>query len=152
MTTTRIIDLDALVPDPRQVKLGGVVYELPGDMPLEIFLRVNKAAQAEADDGEGAMVSMIGALVDLFGWENAAVDKDAISSVINRRGVRAVMSMLQDIYSDPEPEREELPGEGIGTEEVPPQTPASTTSSEESGEPSSAISPAAATKEPVAAS
>lgn len=138
-TDTKIIDLDALVPELRQVKLGGVVYKLPGDMPLEIFLRINKAAQQSEDDDSdetkilAAMEIMVNALVDLFSWENKEVDRAAVETTVKRRGLKSVMTMLQDIYNDPEPEAETDPT--TPTEDG--STPPSTTSGEASGETSS---------------
>lgn len=42
MPATPIIDLDLLAPPPKQVRIGGEVYTLPGDIPVELYLRINQ--------------------------------------------------------------------------------------------------------------
>lgn len=38
---TKIIDVDVVVGKPKEVKLKGVIYKVPADMPVELYLRVN---------------------------------------------------------------------------------------------------------------
>lgn len=45
---TEIIDLDLILGEPVEVKLGGQVYKLPSDIPTELFLRM--AAYEGADN------------------------------------------------------------------------------------------------------
>lgn len=45
------VDLDALAPVPKNVKLGGRWHKLPGDMPLGLFLRI-QAYEQRVDSGE----------------------------------------------------------------------------------------------------
>lgn len=64
--SSEIVDLDAVVGPPKKVRLGGQVYVLPGDIPVELYLALNQAAQAETD-GEGDQVEILyEQLLDLF--------------------------------------------------------------------------------------
>lgn len=58
MSTENVdFDLDALAPTPKQVRIGGVIYALPGDMPLELFIKVNAFDQRlKAGEDEGQVV------------------------------------------------------------------------------------------------
>lgn len=53
MARTAIVDLDEVVPDGPRVKLGGVVYELPPDLPVELYLWLLKA-----NDGDPEVINM----------------------------------------------------------------------------------------------
>lgn len=96
-------DLDALVPDEVTVKLGGTEYVLPGDIPLEIYLRVNKAGELEEEDEQKALEGVVSAMVDLFAYkyqskpEYDAV-RDRVKNVLWNRGIRFNTSLLQNIY------------------------------------------------------
>jgi hypothetical protein len=98
-------DLDALVPTDRTVKLGGVVYTVPGDLPLEIYIRVNKASELEGVDEQAALDQMVGAMVDLFAWlysdkpEESRIRED-VGKVLKSRGVRFNTTLLQHVYRD----------------------------------------------------
>lgn len=96
-------DLDALVPEDVQVKLGGVQYTLPGDLPLEIYVRVNKASELEADDEEAAVDQVVSAMVDLFAWlyqskpEESRI-REEVRKTLRGRGIRFNTRLLQNIY------------------------------------------------------
>lgn len=96
-------DLDALVPEDVNVKLGGVQYTLPGDLPLEIYVRVNKASELEQEDEEGAVDQVVSAMVDLFAWmyqdkpEETRIRAD-VKKVLRSRGIRFNTGLLQNIY------------------------------------------------------
>lgn len=54
----RFTDLDAVVSDPKQVKLGGKKYQLPGDIPAEDyigFLRLEERFK-EADNDQSIRI------------------------------------------------------------------------------------------------
>lgn len=108
-------DLDALVPTDTIVKLGGVKYDLPGDLPLEIYIRINKASDLEKDDEQAALDVMVDAMVDLFTWlyrdkpEADRIRKD-VSSVLRSRGVRFNTRLIQNIYGE---DIEEVTGEVV---------------------------------------
>jgi hypothetical protein len=96
-------DLDALVPDDLEVKLGGVRYTIPGDLPLEIYIRINKASDMEVDDEESALSAVNKAMVDLFAWlyqgkpEEARIRED-VTKVLSSRGLRWNTRLIQSIY------------------------------------------------------
>lgn len=98
-------DLDALVPTDREVKLGGVRYTVPGDLPLEIYIRVNKASALEDDDEQGALDLMVDAMVDLFCWlykdkpEEPGI-REKVAGVLRSRGVRFNTRLLQNVYAE----------------------------------------------------
>lgn len=105
-------DLDALVPTDKQVLLGGKMYKLPGDIPLEIFVRVNKAGTLEDEDENAAMEELIGALTDLFSimgrnGENYAEMRTHIEATLRLRGIKFLTTLLQEIYDEPQPEDEQ---------------------------------------------
>lgn len=98
-----ITDLDVLVPSPKRVRLGGVVYRLPGDMPLETFLRINALASAEGEGRslESAVEDTIDAIIDLFTREalpEANVDRAKLRSDLTARGFDFVMSLMNHVY------------------------------------------------------
>lgn len=115
-----IEDLDVLVPVAKQVRLGGQVYTLPADMPMEIFLRVNLAGRVKDADGEPDQMEQIkqltSCLVDLFTYElppdaDADAAKQVVHDVLMARGVRYVFELLKNIYKMDEAESDEDPTE-----------------------------------------
>jgi hypothetical protein len=62
------VDLDALAPAAKRVRLGGKVYRLPGDMPMPLFLRIqNYEQRAEKGEDETVMLAELqGELLTLF--------------------------------------------------------------------------------------
>lgn len=112
-------DLDALVPDDVSVKLGGTVYTLPGDMPLEIYVRVNKASELEDDNEQAALDGVVNAMVDLFSWlyqgkpEENRVRED-VRRTLKGRGIRFNTSLLQNIYGKDIEATEEAVDEAAG--------------------------------------
>lgn len=103
MTNSNYKDLDALVPDEVTVRLGGTEYVLPGDIPLEIYLRVNKAGELEEEDEQKALEGVVTAMVDLFAYkyqskpEYDAV-RERVRSVLWNRGIKFNTSLLQNVY------------------------------------------------------
>lgn len=98
-------DLDALVPTDKKVQLGGVMYTLPGDLPLEIYLRVNKASELEKEDEAQALAEAVGALVDLFSYYHIGKPeyenvRTAVESVLRKRGIKFNTELLQNVYSE----------------------------------------------------
>src|SRR5579859_3001959 len=61
-----IIDLDAALPPDKKVKLGGRVYTLPGDIPTELFLRIQQATATVGSDKEDGVQVLYDAILDLF--------------------------------------------------------------------------------------
>lgn len=57
MPTPIDIDLDALAPPNKRVKLAGKVWQLPGDMPMELFIRTQGyEARVSAGEDEAQML------------------------------------------------------------------------------------------------
>lgn len=113
---SRVTDLDVVVPEDRPVRLGGEEYMVPGDIPLEIFLRLNNVGGdeenevSESDAAEG----MIVVLGDLFAWCAPEVAQPAIREkvvkVIRGRGVKFMLGIVEAIYKEDE-EAEVIEGE-----------------------------------------
>jgi hypothetical protein len=54
------VDLDALAQPPKRVKLAGKVWKLPGDMPLELFFKVQSFEhRVDAGEAETAVLQEI---------------------------------------------------------------------------------------------
>lgn len=110
MTDRNYKDLDALVPEEVTARLGGKDYTLPGDLPLDIYLRINNAGALEDDDEQAALDGVVNAMVDLFSYnyqtkpEYEAI-RQQVDGVLRKRGVRFNTRLLQAIYGeDKEPE------------------------------------------------
>jgi hypothetical protein len=67
-TSTVDVDLDALAPAPKRVKLAGKVWKLPGDMPMELFIRTQAyESRVEAGEDEAQMLMELqGEILALF--------------------------------------------------------------------------------------
>lgn len=105
MSTQNLKDLDALVPEDLDAKLGGVTYTLPGDLPLEIYLRMNKAGELEDDDEKGALDIVVDAMCALFSWRYQGkpeenVVKAEVEKTLRSRGVKFNLTLLKELYGD----------------------------------------------------
>lgn len=105
MSDNNFKDLDALVPDELRVRLGGIDYILPGDLPLEVYLRVNKAGELEDQDEEAAIRGVLNAMVDLFSWNYQGKEeydriRSEVSGILGQRGVRFNTTLLNNLYSE----------------------------------------------------
>lgn len=124
-----VIDLDALVPEPRKATLGGKEYKLPGDVPMEIFLRQNNAGQTDADGVETTeaiyMERMVQIGADLFAWEYPDEVKDAIRTEVSKhlraRGVRFILQLTRAIYQDQDEKAQSMADAAAAEESGPPQ-------------------------------
>lgn len=100
------VDLDALAKPPKRVKLGGKVWKLPGDMPMDLFFRV-QAFEQRIDAGEdqvGVLAEIKDELLDLF-----KVHQPTIKALPNM-GVLELAQALPRIYApgtagEPRPNR-----------------------------------------------
>lgn len=64
---TKIIDLDELIAPPRRVKLKGVTYTLPGELPVPLYLRLKATEDAPEDEAGGDRVEDLNELLlELF--------------------------------------------------------------------------------------
>jgi hypothetical protein len=70
----RLIDIDELLPDDWAIRLGGQVYPMPGDLPVETVLRLHQlyeragdsAARGGDDDGLEALSELHDHVVDII--------------------------------------------------------------------------------------
>lgn len=74
----RIIDLDELVPETVDVKMGGQVYKLPGDIPVPDYLRIAKlwdSLQEEPEEGDEdpRLKQLYDAVLELFQKEDSKI-------------------------------------------------------------------------------
>lgn len=105
--STEVTDLDIFVPENKNVKLGGVQYVLPGDLPMEVFLRLNAAGTApdgEEADGAKTLEALLGVMGDLYAWVAPEDQKPSIKakveSVLRGRGVKFLMDMVSNVYKE----------------------------------------------------
>ena len=72
-TTTRIIDIDAMLPQDGTLKWRGREWQIPGDLPVQTIMRIQQlgqALQAAGDAGhEGAAMEAL----DSLGGEIASI-------------------------------------------------------------------------------
>jgi hypothetical protein len=69
---TQITDLDAVLGDPKKVRLGGRIYTLPPDLPVELYLRINQFAKEGLGDVE--MVERLrDELLELFRYADKTI-------------------------------------------------------------------------------
>lgn len=92
----RLIDLDDLVPDDIDVKLHDVVYKLPGDIPVELMLRVEAAMQSfgsvkEREEGEAVAGDLLDAVTDLFRIRQPDLETIPI-------GLRGCVQLISELY------------------------------------------------------
>lgn len=114
-------DLDVVVPAPKRVRFGGTEYDVPADMPMEIFLRVNAAGRIKDDEGnddQGAQILALGdAICDLFIWEledHITPEQEQeiranVNKTLRRRGVRYCFTLIGNIYKDDDEEKDNPP-------------------------------------------
>jgi hypothetical protein len=98
------VDLDALAPRPKKVKLGGKLYKLPGDMPMPLFLRIQAFGQ-RTEQGEDETVLLSELHEELLGLFK--VHQPALKA-LPEIGVLTLLQSLGAIYgggaaADPTP-------------------------------------------------
>lgn len=100
---TPIIDLDELLGEDKQVKIRGVTYRLPPDLPVELYLRVTHAAEKDLTDDQ--MVNLLyDALLELFRYGDPKITELPL-------GVAQMVAVIPAVYSPPP-----VDGEGKGAE------------------------------------
>ncbi len=95
-----IINLDELLSAPKRVELAGRVYDLPGDLPAELYLRITGAA--EQDLAEHELVKLLyGQVLELFQVHQPDVESLPL-------GLGQLMQVIRVVYgggtSEPEGE------------------------------------------------
>lgn len=134
-------DLNSLVPADKKVALGSNVYVVPGDMPMEVYLRA-QAAFATDDEIESSNL-LKHALQDLMLWnvplgEEGLAIRQQLEASLRSLGVRTMIVLLQGIYSDGD-EDEAAGGDAAGESSVgapTTETATPTTTGDSSSEPS----------------
>jgi hypothetical protein len=101
-----ITDLDALAPEPIQVRLGGEIYLLPGDLPMPLMLRIEQLADQELS--EQVIRSLYDDVLELFQTHQPEVTDLPIGLVQLMRAIPAIYGgATQD---PPRPQRQRPAG------------------------------------------
>lgn len=90
------VDLDALAPSPKKMRLGGKVWKLPGDMPMELYFRLqsfDEQIKAGADE-TGLLASLRDELLELM-----QVHQPTLKELPAGIGLRTLIGALPAIYS-----------------------------------------------------
>lgn len=103
----KIVDLDVVAGDPKKVRLAGHVYTLPPDLPVELYLRINRFAAESPDDDQIAM--LYEQVLELFRYKDETVKELPI-------GLGSLFTVINTVY-------------GSSTEETDPPTRGGTPSS-----------------------
>lgn len=114
-----IIDLDEILPDDKRVKLQGTIYTLPPEIPVELFLRINKMS----DDGV-AEDQQVGRLyeeiLELFRYKQPDLEKLPL-------GLGQLMGAISQIYGNREADAPRPPRAGTKSTRKPRRRSASST-------------------------
>lgn len=106
LTDPTATDLNALLPPRRKVKFGDATYEVPGDMPMEVYLRMQAAFGG--DDEQEATAQLRQAFIDLltFYHEGDVSVRTQVERDLRPVGVRTIILLLNGIYKDADDEEE----------------------------------------------
>ena len=92
----KILNLDEISSDDREITLGGVKYIIPGDMPVEIMLKIlensNKIQQNAMDID--AFRSGLDTMISLFKIRNKNVDVDKIKNDLTMKRYTQLSSFV----------------------------------------------------------
>jgi hypothetical protein len=67
MAVSQIIDLDAILPRDKEVTLAGKAYRLPGDLPIELYLKIQRASKDLGDSGADSFLEEVyNEILELF--------------------------------------------------------------------------------------
>ena len=115
------LDLDALAPPNRTLRLGGKVYELPGDMPIETVIHAMQLQAAiESEDGRESLAAINELLEIIYGLFRLTND-DFEPMPLSLGNIVQILGLVlsgMDIDFD-EAVRETLVGEGAEMDEQP---------------------------------
>lgn len=116
----KITDLSDLISEPKLVRFrkGGKVYELPGDLPADLFLEIQQEAdrqKEQADAGEevdqtAAFALLSDRIVELFRQADPTVDR--LPSEIT---LPQMLQLIVRLYGPAEDERPERPTKPAGS-------------------------------------
>lgn len=115
------IDLDDILLDDHEVQLGGVIYRLPGDLPIEQMLGLSRAWErmaggVGADGSDGLVQELYDRVLELFQVRQPELQELSI-------GVLAVARLIVRLYGDLDDEPAAVPGETPLGVADPPTTP-----------------------------
>lgn len=71
---TPIVDLDQFLGADKRVKLRGQTYTLPPDLPVEVYLRIQRAATEGLEERE-QVETLYGELLELFRYGDPKIEK-----------------------------------------------------------------------------
>lgn len=106
------IDLDDIILDDHEVKLGGTIYRLPGDLPIEQMVGISRAWERMnsgigRDGGDDLVDDLYRRVLELFQVRQPDLEELPI-------GVLAIARLIVRLYGslDDAPERAAAAGEG----------------------------------------
>lgn len=150
---SNVIDLDTLVPVDKKVVFGQRTWEVPGDMPMELFVQLQMLTE-QADEEDDSRSSreifdeMIGIMMKLFTYKVPESDEEPrafLDGKFRQLGVKTFMQLWRHIYGE-EADKEPDPTEPTASPE---QEDGATTSSPQMPEPTpSPESPEPTTEQP----
>lgn len=85
---TKFVDLDKIVGADTKVQVGGVKYVLPGDMPADLYLEVNRRAQEGDETDYESIRDLHERVLDLFRYKQP--DLDSIPGLTLRQLFQAI--------------------------------------------------------------
>jgi hypothetical protein len=94
---TKIIDLDELASEPKRVRLAGRVYTLPGDLPVELWLRLQRQAQEEGQSDGEALRFLYEQILELFRFGDPKIKELPL-------GMAQLITLIAKVYGDDEAE------------------------------------------------
>lgn len=97
----KIIDLDEVVGDDKRVRLGGKVYVLPPDLPVSLFLWINKVNQDGSTEVE-MVERLYDEIVALFRYKDPKLKELPLS-------MPQLVSALGKIYGSDDEAADERP-------------------------------------------
>jgi len=102
---SKIVDLDAIVPDTFDVKLGGDTYSLPKSVPLETAIKMMKIIDrsGETEEGVGTKVETMEEMFNLLGQIFQAKYPDFTSEKLRslltlQQGTVLMGAMVKEVF------------------------------------------------------
>lgn len=89
---TRIIDLDVLLPEDKHVRMGGKVYILPGDLPVELYLKVQEATRVSGEV-DTSVEDLRAAMIELLQIRNRSITKLPAGM-----GMAQMVTLITNVY------------------------------------------------------
>lgn len=106
---TKIIDLDELLGEPKKVRLKGVVYKLPPDLPVELYLRIVKLNETGATEAE-LVDALYEQLLELFRYDKPDLKTLPVSMSQLVNAVATIYGQGDEAEGDAAPPRKRQSG------------------------------------------